>query len=165
MKLKRLLTHLMMPAWRVRRIFATSVMSHIEKSIQMGEAAHHGELRFAVEASLHPLAIWREVSARDRAIEVFSQLQVWDTASNNGVLIYLLLADHDVEIVADRDLNHRVDDQQWEQICRDMEAEFRAGRFEDGVVAGINAINHLLVSHYPNRGPDQNELSDKPVLL
>lgn len=165
MKFKRMLAHLMMPGWRVRRLFTTSVMTHIEKVIQEGEANHHGELRFAVEASLHPLAIWRDETARERAIEVFSQLQVWDTANNNGVLIYLLLADHDVEIVVDRDLNHRVDHQQWEQICHDMEADFRAGRFEKGVIAGIKSINNILSRHYPNSGPDQNELPDKPVML
>jgi uncharacterized membrane protein len=105
------------------------------------------------------------VSARQRAVEAFARLGVWDTEANNGVLIYLLLADRDVEIVADRGVHAKVGPDGWEAICKTMEAEFRAGRFEAGVLAGIAAVGRHLEAHFPRRGADANELPDAPVML
>ena len=126
---------------------------------------HRGEIRFAVEDALDGPALLAGQSARERALEVFSQLRVWDTEENNGVLIYLLLADHDIEIVADRGINARVAQDDWEGICRDMEQALRRGEFEKAVVTGIEEASQLLARHFPPRPGDRNELSDRPVRL
>lgn len=129
------------------------------------EKRHEGEIRFAVEAALHWRQVLRGQTAHDRAIEVFSQLRVWDTERNNGVLLYLLLADHAVEIVADRGVHARVGNEGWRTICRPMEEAFRRGCYEDGVVAGIKAVGDALADHYPSTGSKRDELSDRPVVL
>jgi uncharacterized membrane protein len=163
--IRRLFRHLFSARWRVRRAFPMRAMRAIEAEIRQCEAMHEGELRFAVEGELDFLALLRNQSARERAIEVFSQLRIWDTGHNNGVLIYLLLADHDVEIIADRGIHAHVGDQGWEAICRDMELAFRQGRFEEGVIAGIRAVGAHLARHYPRRGEKANELPNAPVIL
>jgi uncharacterized membrane protein len=161
----RVFKNLFNGAWQVRRAFPPQSMQKIEAAIRAAEATHHGEIRFAVEAGLDILPLLRAQSARERAIEVFSDLRVWDTEHNNGVLIYLLLADHDVEIVADRGIHARVGTEGWETICRQMEALFREGRFEEGVLAGLEAVSSHLQRHYPRRGDDINELADAPIVL
>lgn len=161
----RLLRHLLMPPWRVRLTLPGRALRAIESAIRESEATHSGEIRFAVEGTLHLRDLLRGQTARDRAVEVFSQLRVWDTEQNNGVLIYLLLADHDVEILADRGAHARIGAQGWEQICREMEACFRRGGFEQGAVQGVRAIGALLSQHYPPSGKDRNEIDDKPVVL
>lgn len=165
MGLSRLVRHLAMPPWRVRGRFPAAALQRIERAIGESERTHAGQLRFAVEAALDPLALWRGVDARERALEVFSTLRVWDTEANNGVLIYLLLADHDVEIVADRGIHRRVGPERWEAICREMESAFRVGRFEAGVLAGIEAVSAELSRHFPAAGRGENELPDRPVML
>jgi uncharacterized membrane protein len=140
-------------------------MRAIEEAIRASEATHHGQIRFAVEAALDVLPLLRNQSARGRAIDVFSLLRVWDTEHNNGVLIYLLLADRDVEIVADRGISSRVGQDQWERICREMEHAFREGRFEEGVLAGIRAVSAHLARYYPGQDKRRNELPDSPVVL
>lgn len=164
MKLRRLLRHLVTPSWAAHRAFPAAALARIEGAIAESERRHGGQIRFAVEASLDPLAVWRGVSAADRALEAFSSLRVWDTEGNNGVLLYLLLADHDVEIVADRGIHGRVGSGEWETLCHAMEADFRAGRFEQGVLEGIAGISRHLETHYPAGGAG-NELPDRPVLL
>jgi len=161
----RILRHLLSAPWRVRRVFPAHSLSAIESAIRQCEATHAGEIRFAVENALHPIPLLRNQSARRRAVEVFSQLRVWDTEHNNGVLIYLLLADHDVEIIADRGVHARVGQDEWERICRNMESMFRLGKFESGVIAGIQAISAHLAKHYPAQGENWNELADRPVVL
>ena len=165
MNFRRILTHLLMPPWRVRTVFPAAALRTIESAIRDCEATHCGEIRFAVEAALHPLALWHKQTARERAIAVFSQLRIWDTAHNNGVLIYLLLADHDVEIIADRGIHPKVGQSAWEAICRDMEAAFKKGAYEAGVLAGIKAIGAHLAVPYPRQGLKDNQLPDSPVLL
>ena len=140
-------------------------MNAIEKAIKASESAHIGEIRFAVEGALHSIPLFKGQSARERAIEVFSQLRVWDTEHNNGVLIYLLLADRNVEIVADRGIHAKVDSNDWEKICRAMEADFKQANFKDGVVRGIQAIAQHLAEHFPTHGNGRNELPNKPVVL
>jgi len=124
-----------------------------------------GQLRFSVEAALDIAPLLAGQSARERAVEVFSELRIWDTESNNGVLIYLLLADRDVEIVADRGVHARVGQQAWEAICLEMEAAFRDGKVEEGVGAGIRSVGRHLAQHYPRAGERANELPDQPVLM
>ena len=149
----------------VRRRFPKSSLAAVEEAIGKSEGTHRGELRFAVEASLEWGPLFRGQTARQRAIEVFSRLRVWDTEENSGVLIYLLLADRDVEIVADRGIDARVGAAEWERICKEMESLFRQGRFEEGVVTGIAAITEHLVRHFPARKGDLDELPNAPVVL
>ena len=154
-----------MTHWKVNRAFPRNTLIAIEKAIQTSETAHVGEIRFAVEGALDGTPLFRGQSARERAIEVFSQLRVWDTEHNNGVLIYMLLADRDVEIVADRGIHTKVGSQEWEKICRMMEAVFKQANYEEGVITGIQAVAVHLVKHFPAYSAGRNELPDKPVVL
>jgi uncharacterized membrane protein len=158
---RRLLKHAFALPGGVQRAFGAAAMRRIESAIRQSEARHGGEIRFAVEAALDPLAVWRGMTARERAIEVFSELRVWDTEGNNGVLVYLLLADRDVEIVADRGVDRRFGGAEWEEICRAMERHFAAGRYEEGVLAGIAHIGAHLERHFPRAADDVNELPDQ----
>ena len=150
---------------RVRRAFPGESLAAIDRAVKASEATHRGEIRFAVEGALDIGPLFGGQSARERAIDVFSQLRIWDTEKNNGVLIYLLLADRDVEIVADRGIDAKVGPQEWERICRAMETVFRQGDFEGGVILGIREVTRHLAAHFPPGGGDRNELPDKPVVL
>lgn len=154
-----------MTEWRVNRAFPRETLIAIEKAIQTSETAHAGEIRFMVEGALDGAPLFKGQSARERAIDVFSQLRIWDTEHNNGVLIYLLLADRDVEIVADRGIHAKVGSREWENICRKMETAFRQAHYEAGVVSGIQAVTQHLMKHFPASGAGRNELPDKPVVL
>ncbi|WP_291856046.1 TPM domain-containing protein [Bradyrhizobium sp.] len=165
MNIRRIARHLLQDNWRRRRRFPPDVLAKIERAIKAGEATHSGQLRFVVEGALDGAPLFRDQPARERALDVFSQLRIWDTAENNGVLIYLLLADRDVEIVADRGIDARVGAAGWENICRSMEAEFRAGDFERGVINGVEAVSRELAAHFPRRGGGPNELPDAPVVM
>lgn len=162
---KRIARHLLILPGRARRAFPVPAMTAIEQAIAKGESQHSAEVRFAVEPALEPAALFVGQSARERAIEVFSQLRLWDTDERNGVLIYLLLADRDIEIVADRGVNAKVSADQWEAICRAMEASLKRGRYGEAVAAGIDAASRLLAKHFPRRAGDRNELPDRPVTL
>jgi len=164
MNLRRLARHLLILPWAVKRAFPPSAMGAIEQAIERSETEHRGEVRFAAEAALDMPALFAGQSARERAIEVFPQLGVWDTAENNGVLIYLLLADRDIEIVADRGLN-AVQAREWEAICQSMEEALRRGDFQQAIVAGIEAVSRVLARHFPPRPADRDELADKPLVL
>lgn len=165
MNFKRVIRHWLTPQWRVRQVFPAQAMRAIETAIRESETSHYGEIRFAVEAALDSRSLFRGNTARQRAIEVFSQLRVWDTERNNGVLVYLLLADREVEIIADRGIHRDVGQPGWERICREMEQAFRQGRFEEGAVAGVQAISRHLARHYPASGANVNELTDQPAVL
>lgn len=165
MQWKRMLRHLLTDQWSVRRAFPKAAMRAIRDTIGAQERRHGGELRFAVEASLPLRQLWRGQDARKRAVELFGQLGVWDTEHNSGVLIYLLLADRRVEIVADRGIHVRVGGSAWEAICGEMQRSFAAGRFEHGVNFGITAISDLLAAHYPPSTGRPDELANEPVLL
>src|SRR5712671_194038 len=165
MGIKRIGKHLIEHHWRARRIFPPKVLAAIEQAIKAGETTHSGQLRFVVEGALDGAPLFKDQSARERALDVFSQLRIWDTAHNNGVLIYLLLADRDVEIVADRGIDARVGTAGWEKICTDMETDFKAGNFERGVIKGIEAASKQLAAHYPRQGVGRNELPDAPVVI
>ena len=165
MNIKRMLRHLVMTHWQVNRAFPRPALIAIEQAIKASETAHVGEIRFAVEGALHSTPLFKGQSARERAIDVFSQLRVWDTEHNNGVLIYLLLADRDVEIVADRGVHAKVGAREWESICRKMEAAFKQANYENGVVSGIEAVSQHLIQHFPAAGGGRNELPNQPVML
>jgi len=105
------------------------------------------------------------MTGRKRAIEVFSFLRVWDTEHNSGVLVYLLLADHDIEIIADRGIAARVDPGAWEAVAHSMETAFGQGEFERGVLDGIRQISTLLAAHFPPAVHNPDELPDRPVVI
>jgi len=165
MNFKRVMRHLSTGRVAVRRVFPSRTLDAIERTIRETEAQHDGQIRFAVEAALDLAPLLAGQAARERAIEVFSQLRVWDTEHNNGVLIYLLLADRDVEIIADRGIHVRLGNEVWEAVCREMEAAFREGLFEAGVLAGIRAVSEHLARHFPARSGKPNEIPDSPVVL
>jgi uncharacterized membrane protein len=165
MKLARVGRHLLEHHWRVRRLFPPPVLDRIERAIKAGEATHSGQVRFVIEGALEGAPLFRDQPARERALDIFAHLRIWDTAHNNGVLIYLLLADRDVEIVADRGIDAKVGTTAWEAICREMETDFRAGNFEHGVIKGIEEVSQELAKHFPPHGRGPNELPDKPVVM
>lgn len=165
MRWKRVFRHLLTDQWSVRRAFPRAVMRAIRDQIGEQERRHRGELRFAVEASLPLLSLWRGQDARGRALELFGQLRVWDTEHNSGVLIYLLLADKRVEIIADRGIDQKVGNAAWDAICGEMQRSFAARRFKQGVSIGVVAISDLLAAHYPPGADDANELPNAPVVL
>ena len=165
MNFKRIMRHLSSGNAAVRRAFPRSALDAIERAIRAAEGQHSGQIRFAVEAALDMTPLLAGQSAHERALEVFSQLRVWDTEHNNGVLIYLLLADRDVEIIADRGVHAKLAREIWEMICHEMEAAFRQGKFEQGVIAGIHSVSLQLAQHYPPVGVKANELADQPVVL
>ncbi|WP_371424231.1 TPM domain-containing protein [Tardiphaga sp.] len=165
MSLKRISRHLLSNRARVRKAFPPKVMAAIERAIKASEALHAGQIRFVVEGALDGAPLFRNQAARERAIDVFAQLRIWDTEHNNGVLIYLLLADRDVEIVVDRGIDAKVGRPGWEKICQMMEVDFRAGHFERGVIKGIEAVTRHLAAHFPRDASSVNELPDEPVVL
>ena len=165
MDIKRIARHLLLTDRQVGRNFGRSTLDKIEAVIKASEAGHVGEIRFVVEGGLDGAPLFKGQSARERAIELFSQLRVWDTEQNTGVLIYLLLADRAVEIVADRGIDAKVDSQEWSKVCHQMEAAFRQSDFEGGVVSGVQAVTRHLLQHFPADSQDRNELPDKPVVL
>jgi uncharacterized membrane protein len=165
MSIKRIGKHLLEHRWRVRRIFPLEALAVIERAIKAGEETHSGQVRFVVEGALDGKPLFKNQSARERALDIFSQLRIWDTAHNNGVLIYLLLADRQVEIIADRGIDARIGTAGWDRICKAMEADFKAGNFAGGVVKGIQAVSQQLAAHFPKHGAGPNELPDKPVVI
>ena len=169
MQIQRLLKHVTATHWRTRMLFPSATLDAIEAAIARAEQTHAGEIRFAIETALTPAHIFNGVTAHARALDVFAHLRVWDTDDNNGVLIYVQLADRHVEIVADRGFTGRVSEAEWQAVCRLMEGHFRAGRFESGSIAGVDAVGTLLVRHFPQTSPQHahshNQLPDRPTLL
>jgi uncharacterized membrane protein len=165
MDLRRILRHLLMTHWRQRRAFPPAALSAIREVIAKSELQHSGQIRFAVEGALHGMRLLRGQSPRQRALEVFANLHLWDTEQRNGVLIYLLLADRAVEIVVDRGAHLRAQAAHWQRICRGMEAKFRDGRYLDGVIGGIDAVTQVMSEHFPPTGKPERHLPDAPVVI
>lgn len=163
--LKRLLKHLFAPS--VRRLFPADSLQRITTAIADSERGHTGEICFAVEPALAPATVLRGRLARERAQDVFAQLRVWDTRANNGVLLYLLLADHRIEIVADRGFEGLVSAEQWRGVCQLIEGGLHAGAPERAILDGVAAMSALLTEHFPRTDgyTDRNELPDQPHLL
>jgi uncharacterized membrane protein len=159
----RLLKHLFIPHWLACRSFPVAALRRIEQAVKASERSHRGEIRFAIEGSLHLRDL--RLSTRERARQVFAQLGVWDTEENTGVLIYVQLVDRRIEIVADRGIAKRVEQAEWEKLCRAMERAFRERRFEAGVLEAIEGVTQILARHFPARGANPNELPDKPAVL
>ncbi len=165
MRLARFWRHVLMNPMQAARAFPVATMDAIEREIAAHEKLHRGEVCFVVEAELSSAQLWAELSTRERARQVFAQRGVWNTEENNGVLIYLLLADHGVEVVADRGIDARAGADEWQRICRMIEAHFREGRYEEGAIAGVSAVSLLLERHFPAKGEDNNELSNRPARI
>ena len=170
-RLSRLFEHLVSHPWQVRHYFCNIGLNVIEQAITDSEARHTGEIRFVVEAGLDVYEVLANKTPRKRAIELFSQLGMWDTEHNNGVLIYLCLADHDIEIVADRGIDKQVGYARWNAICNAMEVCFKRGEFEGGVLQGIAEIGVELEKHFPENlmsaetRRKKNEISNKPLIF
>ena len=165
MEIARALKHLFAPPWIVRRAFPQGALDRIEAAIGGSERHHRGEIRFVVEGALEFLPVARGLTPRERAVQIFSLLRVWDTEENSGVLIYVQLVDRDIEIVADRGIARRIEQSEWDAICHRMEEAFRAGRFGDGAAAGVSDVTQLLVRHFPAGVRNPDELPDRPVVL
>lgn len=166
MDIQRIVRHLVTTSRASHRAFPKSAIAAIEQAIGASEGSHSGEIRFVIEAALDGAPLWRGLSPRDRALDLFSQLRVWDTEHNCGVLIYVLLADCAVEIVADRGIHRCCGAEVWSQICQAMETRFAAGEFESGAKEGIAAITNALIQHFPRESVIRlNELPDRPALI
>jgi uncharacterized membrane protein len=163
--LKRFFRHVWMSPIKVRSCFPQATLHAVEQAVATGEKSHRGQVRFVVEAELTSGQLWAGISSRQRAIDVFSMLRVWDTEENNGVLVYVLLADHKVEIVADRGVHRHVGDERWRAICKEIEMRYRRGEFREGSVIGVEKISAELAHYFPGNGTGRNEQPDKPVLM
>ena len=169
-RIKRLLRHRWFDEASLRRALPPAAMQRLTERVRASEQGHGGEIRIYVEAGLPTSYLLRRASTkeitRQRALTLFGKLRVWDTEHNNGVLIYLLLAERAIEIVADRGLDHHVPTEQWQAMLERMGSAFRAGRFEEGLAQALGEVSALLARHFPAdpRQPDRNELPDEPVL-
>lgn len=164
------LTRLLRHRWadgRLRRVLTPEVLQRLGQRVAASERRHTGQIRICAEGGLPLSYLWRGASARERAITQFGKLRVWDTEHNNGVLIYLLLAEHAIEIVADRGLAQRVPEATWHPLVQRLGQALRAGQYEDGLTEVLAEVSALLVAHFPasDNAPSSNELPDAPVLL
>lgn len=165
MNLRRLLKHLAIPDWVARRGISAADLTALTTAIAASETRHRGELRFVLEGALPLDTLRYDQTARQRAIQLFSELRVWDTADNSGVLIYVQLIDRQVEILADRGINAKVAQSEWDAICREMEIAFAEGQWRSGAVSAIARAGDLLAQHFPATDNNPNELPDGPLML
>jgi len=162
----RIWRHVLTTRRALCRAFTGAVLGRIEQAVRAGEGLHGGEVRFAVEPELGWPALLAGETSRERALEVFAMLRVWDTELNNGVLIYVMFADRDVEIVADRGFNGRVPEDDWRVVCEAMRRRFARAEYEAGALEGIAAVSALMARHFPaGSAPRRDELPDRPVML
>ena len=164
MNIARLVPHLF-AEFAMRRHFPARTLDAVQHAISDGEARHGGQVCFAIEGALRARELIRGTTPRRRAEEVFAHLHVWDTENNSGVLIYVLLADRAIEIVADRGIAAKIPESQWKSICIQMQTRFAAREFERGAIEGAEAVSDLLAQHFPPTSGKTNELPDRPVLL
>ncbi|MEO7241431.1 MAG: TPM domain-containing protein [Variovorax sp.] len=167
-RLARLWRHRWFGRADVRKVLPEASLNRLAGRIAASEQRHSGQIRICVEAALPDSYLWRSATPRQRALTLFGKLRVWDTEHNNGVLIYLMLADRAVEIIADRGIDHHVTDTDWAVMTARMSDSFKAGRFEDGLTQALEEVSALLMTHYvldaeAPRGP--NELPDAVVVL
>jgi uncharacterized membrane protein len=164
-RIKRLLRHKSMTAAKGRRMFPPETLLQIGAAISEGEQRHRGELRLIVENAMPSDAIWSDLSNRERARELFAEYAIWDTEDNCGVLIYVNLAEHKVDIVVDRNIGRQIDAATWQQVCKTMTGAFARAQFEAGTLEAVAQVNHLLATHFPANGARLNELPDHPIVL
>jgi uncharacterized membrane protein len=163
--LARTWRHLTASRARTRRQFPAAALESIEAAIAAAESRTSGEIRFMVETALEGPDLRAGLTPRQRALQTFSDLHVWNTELRNGVLIYVLMADRDVEIVTDRGAAAVITVTQWDGVCRLIEGHFREKHFAAGAVAGVEAVGRLLEQHFPLQGHNRDELPNQPALL
>jgi uncharacterized membrane protein len=165
-RIARLVRHRVLDERDTRRAIPPALVQRLAQRVAESERKHTGEIRILVEASLPTSYVLRDATARDRAVAMFGKLRVWDTENNNGVLVYLLLVERAIEIVADRGVTSRVADGEWQRIVDAMRSSFQAGRYEDGLRQAVDAVTGLLSEHFPAQAgaPNPNELPDDPLL-
>ncbi len=164
-RLLRLWRHLSSSRRSARRLFPHTTLQAIQASIADGESRHRAEVRVVIEAALPLASVWQGHGARARAHELFSHYRLWDTEDNSGVLVYLNLADHKIEIVPDRSVGRALKPADWQSICATMSAGFARAAYHDSVLAALTQLHTLLAQHYPRSGPQHNQLSDRPLML
>ncbi len=158
--------HLASGPWVVRNHFPSGALDRIEAVVADGEQKHSAEIRIVIEGSLSfSEVVWQNRQPRERALDLFADLHVWDTESNNGILIYLLLADRDVELVADRGANSSLPSGIWDQAVAIVRESCQAGKFESGVVNAVQFLNEALVSAFPAEGRNPDELPNRPAVI
>ena len=162
----RVLRHRSQDTTDTRRAIPADMVQRLMERVAASEQRHTGEIRIYVESSLPSSYLWRGADTRERAVMMFSKLRVWDTAQNNGVLIYLMLAEHAIELVADRGIDAHVPDHHWQMVVTRMADAFRGNRYEDGLTQALEEVSAVLVEHFPARdtAENPNELPDAPVL-
>lgn len=165
MDFKRILRHLLIPAWRVKQRFPEAMLTDIEAAIRHSESAHRGEIGLAIEGGLGLGELWRGMTPRQRAVDAFASLRIWDTEENTGVLLYIQYADRAVEIVADRGIARHVPTERWQAICRALEARFGAGDYAGGCAAAVAEIGTLIAAHFPKTDGNPDELPNRPMIL
>ena len=166
-KIKRIFKHRWLDESDSRKAVPAELAERLRRRVVASEQRHTGEVRICVEAGLPLSYLWRNATARQRAVTLFGKFRVWDTAHNNGVLIYLLLADHAIEIVADRGLNAVVTPAQWQEMIRHLSQALRDNRYEDGLTQALEEVSAVLVEHFalPSGAANPDELSDLIVLM
>jgi uncharacterized membrane protein len=164
-RIARAWRHVSSSTAQARRAFPRATLDAIAAAIAAGEQTHRGEVRLVVEKGLPFDEVWEGVSNRQRALDLFADYGVWDTEDNCGVLIYINLAEHKVDIVADRGIDRKIDAATWQAICQTLTAGFKQGQFHQATLAAIDAVNALLRQHFPANGSRPNELPDQPILI
>lgn len=166
MQLKKLWQHLSYAPSKTRRLFPATELDALTLEIAQSENHHRGEIRLVIESSYTLSQLLNKTDPRQRAIELFSQYRVWDTEENTGVLLYLLLAEHRIEIIADRGIARKLPQTEWDAICKSMQEAFTQGQFINGIKTGMMAITARLAEHFPaNITDNPNELPDRPVVI
>ncbi len=166
-RLQRILRHRWLDESDARKAVPADLAERLQRRVAASEKRHSGEVRVCVEAGLPMSYLWRSAPARERAVMLFSKLRVWDTAHNNGVLIYLLLADHAIEIVADRGLNAVVTAGEWQAMVNNLSHALREQRYEDGLTQALEEVSAVLVRHFPVQEgqADSDELPNQVIVL
>ncbi len=164
-KLKRALRHLFTTSRAGKQAFPETTLQAIQDVITEGEKLHRAEVQLIVEPSLPLSEIWEGTSSRERAIELFSLHRIWDTEENSGILIYIDLADHQVEIIADRGISHVTTSEEWRLVCQTMTSGFAEGRYHDSVIAALKLLNNILHAHLPDVEDQPNQLPNRPIIL
>jgi uncharacterized membrane protein len=163
--ISRFLRHVFATQRQTQQRFSPAALDRIEAAIAASEIKHNGQIRFIVETALSPLALYEKQTAQQRALEIFSLFGVWDTENNNGVLLYLLMADRDFEMIADRNIHLKAGQAYWDETSAQMQEFLKKGQFEEGVLHGIKRISEVLEKHYPEDVITPNELPDKPLII
>lgn len=165
MRIGRLFRHMLMPRKRVRRAFPKPALAAIAAAVAEAEKTHNGELRLVVEGAMPLTALWRDQTPRQRAVELFARLRIWDTDRNNGILIYVQMADRQVEILADRGISRKVGQAEWDGVCRALVRACADGDYRRGALEAVDAAARLLARHFPPLPGKANDLPDAPLVL